>query len=432
MNFPSETKFTRRVAAAIAAGAVAASTLLPSGALAVQNTPVDQQSQPVSLPSCSDKSWASPTVIIHTQLFPGSSSDRAAMDAAVRDVNAQLALVGGSSVHIADARDTADAFHETPYNNASPTIHIGFLNLLPPDLAVTNLAFSCEHYITIDRDTAWDYGTPEDSITDGQRYYEAGKLDPSGHVFFRISYQHELLHALGVGAFDPDGHPDDQYTFLNYGDRPWVNVAPSAMIRPLPWDVGQLRKLYPGIGSRIDVAALNTWIDRADFSGSGDVLTQKLLCAPSVGRSANDDKMFAANCGDKNATSICPGDTVQVRYVAANYSTEPMTVNANFWFSNDDEWQQSDLESLSAQGYWMNPANAVEQPANVMVPSLPSVGTSRYHLIVRLTSETTSGVVVHDSIPLRGVLVRGAACGGLSTSMDSSSTNVNSSTVFGR
>jgi hypothetical protein len=431
MHFSSETKLARRIVAAIAAGAVAASTLLPSGALAVQNTPADQPTKPVSLPSCTDKSWASPTVIIHTPLFPGSSSDRVAMDAAVRDVNAQLALVGGSSAHIADTRDTTDAFHETPYDNTSPTIHVGFLDLLPPDLAVTDRAFSCEHYITIDRGTAWDYGTPEDSTTDGQRYYEAGKLDPNGHVFFRISYQHELLHALGVGAFDPDGHPDDQYTFLNYGDRPWANVAPSAMIRPLPWDVGQLRNLYPGSGSRIEVAALNTWIDRADFSGGDDVLTQKLLCAPSVGKSADADKMFAANCGDNNATSICPGDTLQVRYVAANYSTEPMTVNANFWFSNDDEWQQSDLESLSAQGYWMNPANAVEEPASVVVPSLPSLVASKYHLIVRLTSETTSGVVVHDSIPLRGLLVRGASCSGFSPTMNSSSINVNS-TVVGR
>jgi hypothetical protein len=415
MHFAPDKILVRRLAAAAAASALTLSALLPSGALAVESQPqqqVGQQPTPVSLPSCTDKAWATPTVIVHTALFSGTSNELAGMQAAVRDINAQMAHLGDSAVSIDKTQFTTDEFHETAYKNTTPTIHVGFLNLTDGALAETNDVFSCEHYITVDRATLWDYGTPEDSTTDGDRYFDANLQDPSNKFYFRISYQHELLHAFSVASWDPDGHPNQVFSFLNYGTRPWVNGPVDEMIRPLPWDLGQLRKLYPASESRTEVAAMNTWVQPNFVTKTGSTVgLQKLLCAPSVGKGGDSSKMFQPNCGNTDATSICPGDTVQIQYTAANYSTEPVTITANYWFSTDDTWQQSDSMSSSAAGYMVDAADADPEMASVVVPTLPGMLQDQYYLIVRLTATSMSGVVVHDSIPLRGRLTRPASCG---------------------
>jgi hypothetical protein len=61
----------------------------------------------------------------------------------------------------------------------------------PDATAVTWNGWPCEHFITVDNvDWASNFGTPEDV---GVGYYNAGPWDGSSKLFFRISYQHELL-----------------------------------------------------------------------------------------------------------------------------------------------------------------------------------------------------------------------------------------------
>ena len=157
---------------------------------------------------------------------------------------------------------------------------------------------------------------------------------------------------------------------------------------------------------------MNTWVQPNFVTKTGSTVgLQKLLCAPSVGKVGDAAKMFQPNCGNTDATNICPGDTVQIQYTAANYSTEPVTITANYWFSTDDSWQQSDIVSSSAAGYMVDTADADPEMASVVVPTLPGMLTDKYYLIVRLTATSMSGVVVHDSIPLRGQLTRPASCG---------------------
>src|SRR5262249_16197990 len=149
-----------------------------------------------------------------------------------------IAEVGGSSARIESTVTTTEPFHLTPYYDHEPVIHVGFASLFNPNwAAVTDNAWPCEHFITVDRNRAWNYGTPEDG--GGVGYYNAGKWDPVNAIYFSVSYLHELLHAFKVGG---GGHPDDVYSFLNYGERPWAHAPIDAMIRPLPYDVRELRR----------------------------------------------------------------------------------------------------------------------------------------------------------------------------------------------
>ena len=93
-------------------------------------------------------------------------------------------------------------FHLDPYFNSTPTIHVGFENIYDPTPpAQTWNGWPCEHFITVDNvDWTWDFGSPGFDA----HYYTSGLWDGSGSLYFRISYQHELLHAFGLS-----GHPDD-------------------------------------------------------------------------------------------------------------------------------------------------------------------------------------------------------------------------------
>ena len=75
-----------------------------------------------------------------------------------------------------------------------------------------------------------------------------------------------------------------------------------------------------------------------------------------------------------DATNSCPGDSAQVQYTAANHSTELVTITANYWFSTDDTWPQSEI-----------------------------ILTDKYYF-----ESSMSGAVVHDSTPLRTLLTRPA------------------------
>jgi hypothetical protein len=393
----------QRLYAAIVGAAVVANTALPVGVSAhepyePQHT-MGEQTDHDSVPSCGAAAWSSPVVRIHPDLFIGNQAD---MEDAIRDVNAQIANVGGSTARVEKTVTTSDGFHTTPYYDTSPVIHVGFLNLLPPALAVTSSPWACERFIIVDRDTAWNYGTPQDA--GGAGYYMAGKTDPSDNVYFRISYQHELMHAFGVGASDEDAHPDDVYSFLNYGERPWANAPVDAMIRPLPYDVRQLRTMFRASGSRTEVAVLNTWMDK---DSTAVVTPQKMLCAPSVGAVANAANAFANFCGEPKATSVCRGDIVQVQYALANYSTEDVDVTSNLWFSTDDKWDPNDRLSPTVKTYTVPAAHSQNKYWGYEAPVVSS-GTN--FVIVRVTATTPSGVTVKDSIPLTGTVRQASAC----------------------
>jgi hypothetical protein len=425
-----------RLTLALASSLVAASSLLPSGAGAVPSQPDiqvgDDPNPAQSVPSCTAASWSSPVVKIHVA---GFGPNQAAMVDAIRDVNAQIAEVGGSSVRIESTVTTTEAFHLTPYNDHAPVIHVGFQDIFNDDWAgVTNNTWSCEHFITFDNDEfSWNYGTPEDA--GGAGYYKAGLWDLSGNLYFRVSYQHELLHAFRVGG---GGHPDDVYSFLNYGSRPWAHAPVDAMIRPLPYDVKELRRLFPASGSRTEVAVLNTWMVHEDPAAAcapnlvkaenldpealglcdttpppDAVTSQKMLCAPSAGDTSSAGKAFTPYCGAWNATAVCPGSIVQVHYALANYSTADVSVTSNMWLSLDDVWDQNDYLSPTSKTYSVVAASAQNKYWGYEVPSLP-LGlpgqTRTFSVIIRATATTPSGVTVRDSIPMRGTVSVGPEC----------------------
>src|SRR5215510_488545 len=98
------------------------------------------------LPACSDASWATPIVRVHTAEFSGTG--KSAMMNAVREINAQIANVGASSAHIDKTVETTDAFHSwAPYVDTTPTIHVGFYDLVKPAIAYTSAPYSCERFI---------------------------------------------------------------------------------------------------------------------------------------------------------------------------------------------------------------------------------------------------------------------------------------------
>jgi hypothetical protein len=395
----------RRLALALCSGLMAMTMLLPNTVGAVPPYPPDipwgePPDVPQQVPSCSTQSWATPRVEVHTSGFSGSQP---AMQDAIRDVDAQIRAIGGSTARVESTMFTTEQFHLSPYFDSTPVIHVGFANIYDPDpAAVTWNGWSCEHFITVDNvDWSWNYGTPETTV--GVNYYTAGLWDGSGKLFFRVSYLHELLHAFGL-----NGHPQDVYSFLNYGARPWAHAPEDAMIRPLPYDVQRLRSLYPGSGSRTEVAVLNTWFDAAD---PDDVTPQKMLCKPSSGNVASASKLFADYCGDGPTTAVCPGDVVQVHYALANYSTASVTVTSNLWLSLDDAWDQNDFLSPTSKVYSVSAASSQNKYWGYEVPSLPvGFGTRTYYVIVRATATTSSGVTVRDSIPMRGTVTVGNEC----------------------
>jgi hypothetical protein len=394
----------RRLVLALTASAMAVMTLLPTSVGAAPPYPPDipfgqPPDVPQQVPSCSASSWATPRVVVHTAGYSGSTLS--SLQDAVRDVDAQIGAIGGSSARVESTTFTTDSYHLDPYFNSTPTIHVGFQNIYDPDPAASTWnGWSCEHFITVDNvDWTWDFGSPDDA-----HYFTSGLWDGAGNLYFRISYQHELLHAFGLS-----GHPDDVYSFLNYGVRPWANAPVDDRIRPLPYDVQRLRSLFPATNARTEVAVLNTWFDRDD---PADVTPQKMLCKPSLGNVSRESKMFSDYCGDASVTAVCPGDFVQVHYALANYSTADVTVTSNVWFSLDDAWDQGDALSPTSKVYSVLAATSQNKYWGFEVPSLPLPfsGTRTFYVIVRATATTASGTTVRDSIPMRGTITAGADC----------------------
>src|SRR5262249_24959251 len=161
--------------------------------------------------------------------------------------------------------------------------------------------------------------------------------DLAGHMYFRPKLLHELLHAFGLY------HTTNTTSFMNYGQKPWINRTPDKMITPLPDDLAALRYLYPANGDVYRVAFLNTALDPSGPVSTSKAGTQSALCHPSGGTTS--DSAFAIYnyaCATSPYFQVCAGGQVYGAYSLANYSTTKMDVTVQAWFSRDDLWTSTD------------------------------------------------------------------------------------------
>lgn len=375
----------------------------------------DTHESDVSLPDvppvpCDYQSWSSPPkVVVHTGEFDGSALRRSKMIAAIARVNEQLGLSGGTSARVTSTEVSTQPFTlNTTFDASIPTIHVGFVSsLTDPDAIAATKPFKFVDSCRLARvnigvldlaNWAWRFDTP--SAT-GENYWEAQKRDAGGNTYFRISYQHELLH-----AFDLD-HQDDEFSFLNYGNRPWANRHADDQIRPLPFDVGQLRERYPASDDRTEVAALTTWIDE-DAAPSNGAAPQKTLCAPSRGSDfgGRHDAHCGTGGGASGSTDVCEGNTLRTRFALANYSTTPVDTVAQLWFSRDAEWEETDIDSVSSHNLRLDEAESATRGHTWTVPELDAAPGTDYYTILRVVAvpdgDDATVPVTTDWIPLPG------------------------------
>ena len=100
------------------------------------------------------------------------------------------------------------------------------------------------------------------------------------------------------------------YAYMDHagpGGFPWANRLVSDRVRPLPADIGWLRRTYPASGTVYDVSVLNTWHEDGSEPDADD---QVALCKPSTGTDWSDDiggSGSAQFCGkDAGAGDSCP------------------------------------------------------------------------------------------------------------------------------
>jgi hypothetical protein len=456
---------TRRLLPVATGLALCAVTLgISAGANAQPPYPPDDPppTNPPSIPDCkrSDGSWATqPRVVVHTKEYQGATPKSSAV-AAISDVDRQIGATGGHGAEVTSTTEwpLTDFHYGETYGDIYSTIHVGFVDDLPEPAGSTGTTLAatdpyipngpCEvHIAIVETGNSWNYGTPlrNGPAGTGQHlYYEAGRSDPNGVDYLRISYLHELLHAFGLD------HTATGFAFENYGERPWMRAPSSDAVRPLPDDIEHLRDLYPSSETYTNVAVLNTWYDPDDVSSTG-AARQGLLCKPSTG-TANADRWDDPNKGDllstcgktgtaAGSTSICSNSTLRTRVAFTNSSSEAVDVTVRYWLSTDDTWDSGDHLSptqpaaveVSRTGSrllsdsWTVPnlgttaatstASNVAKSGSASAPSGsvtavagPSEAqsstsisyTTSYYVIARVEATTEGGVTTRDWIPLRG------------------------------
>jgi hypothetical protein len=403
----------------------------PAGSTGTTNT------GPPPPSNCKDDGfWDSPPrLVVHTGEFLNDvRSTNPALDEvylldAANDIVNQFNSTGGTSAKITSVTASSEPFtFEHWFNDATPTIHVGFTNnirnftddpnadgLTSPYGTINVFGCEMERHIVFTTGADpnghdWDMRTPADipCTTGSSLYYDAGPTDCNGYSWFRPSLLHELLHAFGYQ------HTKTQYAFMNHrgtGGFPWANRGPDQQIRPLPYDVSLLRRDYPGTGTRYDVAVLNTWYT-APTDSTDDAAHQVKLCKPSLGASWASSTS-SGTCGldgtDSGATSVCVGDTLKTRYTLANYSTGSVTVNSSLWMSTDEAQGVDDTpSSTSARRDDIPAATSLPVKAEWKVPDLTG---KKLHPIILITSnhQNADGSIdpkseTKDSIPLRGTI----------------------------
>ena len=358
--------------------------------------------------SCSALTWtAQPRVVVHTDELPTGSAyfgDELKLLAAVNDVNDAFNDVNATAAQITSTTtSTAPFTQEVWFNDATPTIHVGFhddpegkLGSGGPGPSV-NCRYDEAHigFKNLDFNApsdTWNFNTP---AQDGKPYYDMTQNDADGDRYFRLAYLHELLHTFGLS------HSDSSYSMLNYGDRPWSDED---TIRPLPDDVAALRALYPqpNVGAS-EVAVFNTFYTLMDGTENG-AARQNRLCAPSLGDFFWSDE-FAAYCGvegpDASSTEVCQGDLLRTRFTIGNYSTQTAELTARLWLSRDEQWDPTDLVSPSRIEYDVESTHAHRESASWEVPAL-GFAAADYHPILRVRGTTPDGRSVEAWTPLRG------------------------------
>lgn len=394
--------------------------------------------------SCANHTWqSSPKVIVHESEFldgGGTTSSAADMVNAVQHVVDQFNAVGATSAKITSVQTTMDPF---VWNSGKKdgAIHVGFgtrddikaatngknadgvtLPARYSDCTIkqADILFPDPESTEGGAPVMWDFETPF-GAGDGRKFYDATSTDPDGSTWFRPSFLHELEHAWDFK------HLQGEYTFMTHrhpAGFPWANRAANDAVRPLPYEAGVLRDRYPASGTRYDVAALNTWFGPPN-TPDDDAGSQINLCKPSLGSAFSDSvdgsDTTGLTCGvdgtASGATSVCAGDTLRTRVALANYSTTSMVVTTQLYFSEDEKWQSSDVESTSAKQKTLDAATSGLSRGEFTVPTLsPGV----YHPILHTISEhmNTDGSpdtasLQSDWIPLLGTVTARSAlsCG---------------------
>lgn len=408
-------------------------------------------------PNCVNNAWKTPPrIVIHVSEFLSGEGlfgpeEKSYMVDDVQDTANRFNEIGATTAAVAKVTTSNEPFaFGTWAGDTTPTINVGFTDDITRDAgenaggATRGAPRLDAHKCAIEQQIVfptrsdpigmtWDFLTPLSAYRPdtckptAYQYYDAGQTDCSGATWFRPSFQHELLHAFGLK------HTTSQYSFMNHrgdggwnltrpagyvdtGGFPWANRDADRSVLPLPYEVGELRRLYPGSGSRYDIAALNTWYRPADVSD--DAAWQMKLCVPSLGASWSADTS-SGTCGvdgkkDGATTVFSPGSTLRTRFALANYSTGSLDVTSKLWLSKDETWDPSDVPVDADESRHLDAATSRLVNAKWTLPELCS---GEYHPIVHLIAmhynadgSADPASLKMDWIPLRGTITSTWGC----------------------
>ena len=273
-------------------------------------------------------------------------------------------------------------------------------------------------------DFPWTFEVPEDEGEDywdvtgcvGQLEFGTGCGGESYPAYARPVLLHEAMHTFGFA------HEATDHAVMNYGSVPFTNRSEPKMIEPQPDDRDGLRTAYPGSATEVDVATVNTFVDRTDsVNGAG---ISKRLCKPSKGPGGWSPSKFDEYCGvtgggAPGSTEVCPGDRIYARYSIFNHSQIDLDVDQEMWMSTNDflnttagaDKQSPDVRTLTVGGETTyRTGQTFEVPADV------SYGTT-YHVIIRSRYANALAEALEDMqestqnnwTPVRGTLTVKAA-----------------------
>jgi hypothetical protein len=365
---------------------------------------------PRALGGCAEIAWdVQPDVVLHTSEAVGVDFvELLQLVDAMIELHDAVGDVGASSAGIRNFTTSTEPFvYQSWFGDAYPTIHVGFTS--DPSAAIGSTFWDAdaacvlqEAHIQLQDDllVPWLFAEPG---LEGYDWWDV-EHSLSSTWWFRISYLHELIHAFGAA------HSNSSYSMMNYGDRPFANRASGEQLMPLPDDVEFFRDQYPAAGSRSEVAVLNTWYEAIVSADTYPAANQYRLCQPAKGASwaADDAEGFCAVGG---TNQVCPGDTVRLRFAAANYSTSSVDLTARMVLSTDTTLGGGDLRSPTLRTFTLGAQSSSKQGRTFTVPTSAAYG-AEYNVLVRVGGTTTGGVAVSDWSPMRGTLQikRRSAC----------------------